>query len=57
MNCVLLHKIIISPLGEMLQFKEGLRTLGVADMLKNNSEILKQYFCLGQETILTASIK
>ena len=51
---IMLHKVIMEPLGELIQFKEGLSTLGVLNALKSNATELKNYFCCNQNNALTA---
>lgn len=41
---VALHKVILSSLAELSQFRNGLSTLGVLDAIKAHSQILSSFF-------------
>lgn len=50
---VTLHKVVLSTLGELTQFKEGLSTLGVLDALKEHPDLLLPYYCCSYDEKLT----
>ena len=50
---VTLHKVVLSTLGELTQFKEGLSTLGVLDALKEHPNLLLPYYCCCYDEKLT----
>ena len=39
-----LHKVILSSLGELTQFREGLASMDVAEAIQNHSELLQPFF-------------
>ena len=41
---IALHHVILKTLGELSQFKDGLRTLGVADAIESQGELLHDFF-------------
>jgi hypothetical protein len=50
---VTLHKVVLSTLGELTQFKEGLSALGVLDALKDHPDLLQSYYCCNYDDKLT----
>ena len=42
---VTLHKVVLSTLGELMQFKKGMSTLGVLDALKEHPDLLLPHYC------------
>lgn len=50
---VTLHKVVLSTLGELTQFKEGLSTLGVFDALKEHPGLFLPYCCCSYDEKLT----
>ena len=50
---ILLHKIILTPLAEITQFKEGLKTFGILNIITYNPEVMKEYFSISHKNILT----
>ena len=53
---VTLHKVILSTLGELTQFKEGLSTLGVLDALNEHPDLLLPYYCCSYDDKLTPGL-
>ena len=49
-----LHHIILKSKAEMDQLREGLATLGVADIMKKNPKCLESFFVYTQSKTLTA---
>ncbi len=55
-QAVALHKVILASFAELTQFKEGLSTLGVAEAMKDNPDILRCFFCSESKKILIAGM-
>ena len=53
---VTLHKVLLSTLGELTQFKDGLSVMGVLDALKEHPDLLQPYYCCDFEDKLTSGI-
>ena len=49
-----LHHIILKSKAEMDQLREGLATLGVADIMKKNPKCFESFFVYTQSKTLTA---
>ena len=43
---VTLHKTILTSLGELTDFRDGLQVIGVADALKKHRALMRPFFCI-----------
>ena len=53
-QAVALHKVILSSLAELTQFREGLSVLGVVKVLQDHPDKLRPYYCLNSNKELTS---
>jgi hypothetical protein len=53
---ITIHKVILSSLAELSQFKRGFSALGVADELKKHPDALSSFFCKDKDIPLTAGV-
>ena len=53
-HTVALHMVILSCLGELTAFKEGLKILGVLKMLEEHSSLMHDFFCNDVKDVLTS---
>lgn len=53
-RAITLHSVVLSSLGALIQFRDGIWTVqGMKDVLQNNSILMKSFFC-NQKILLTA---
>lgn len=51
---VALHKVILASLGELTDLKKGLQALGVGKVLTENTELMRQFYCIDERIELTS---
>lgn len=54
MQTISLHKVILGCLGELCSLKEGLKSLGVLDVLMEDSFLLRDFFCIDTQRPITS---
>ena len=56
-RCIILHKVILLPLAEMSQFREGLyKVEKMQEMMTKHSTLLEPFFCIPSHSTLTSGI-
>ena len=55
-HAVTLHKVVLSSLAELDQFRSGLAALGVRDSLQQYHELHASFYCMGSGDSLTSGI-
>ena len=53
-QAVTLHKVILSSLAELDQFRTGMAALGVAESLKQYYQLYIPFYCMGAGDVLTS---
>ena len=54
---VTLHKVVLSSMAELSQFRQGLSTLGVLSALKEYPHLLNSYYSVEHRDELTSGIR
>ena len=56
LQSVALHKVILTSLAELTQFRDGLSALGVQKALQDYPNLLHSFYCLKNSNILTSGM-
>ena len=51
-----LQEVLLNSLAELTQFKEGMRCLGVLDMIQEHKDLLRSFYCTDSKIQLDAGV-
>lgn len=51
-----LQEVLLNSLAELTQFKEGMKDLGVLNMIQEHKDLLRSFYCTDSKTQLDAGM-